>query len=305
MAVWRALLVYLAIVAVLIAISAHRLTTVALPGVPRALWMPFARPLASAAFEMALLVAVPAAVLASRASALPLRFVMLLGAALTAATAGAAALLDPVALAPGQMAQQLIDSGRESCPSATERRVDVPIVGLTWTCPLAGPVRASGHLPSLAKARYSAGSVQVSADLREVELAALELTLPPSGERPGLRANVKRGRVRGLPPWGRPAGRPIASRLLGSVLTCFATAAMALLLLHRVRLSWFWAAAWAAVGGLVPLLVERKLDRLGNSGFPYWMASFSGALGVALLALLFVLLQRGLRRRSSVAGPSA
>jgi hypothetical protein len=267
--------------------------------------MAFARPLVSAAFEMALLVAVPAAVLASRASAASLRFTLVLGAALTAATAGAAALLDPVALAPGQMAQQLIDSARESCPSSAQRRVDVPIVGLAWSCPPAGPIRASGQLPALAKAHYSARSVQVSSDLREVELAALELSVPPSGERPGLRAKVSRGRVRGLPPWGRPAGRPIASRLLGSALTCFATALCALLLLHRVRLSWFWAAVWAAAGGLLPLFVQRKLDRLGNSGFFYWTASISGAFAVALLALLVVGLQRALNRRSAVAGPSS
>lgn len=298
MAVWRALAVYLAIVAALVAISAQRLTTLALP---RALWVPFLRPLASAAFEMALLVAVPAAVLAARGSRRSLRFTLLLGAALAAATAMAAAALDPVVLAPGQIAQQLIDSGRESCASSPGRRVEVPIVGLIWSCPPAGAVRVSGRLPSLPKAQYSAASVQVSADLREVELTGFELTLPATRERPGLRASVNRGRIRGLPPWGRPAGRAIAKRLLGSLLACLATVSAALLLLPRLRLGPFGAATWAALGGLFPLLAERKLDRLGNSSLSYWLASASGAIGVALLAILLALLQRAWQKRSAVA----
>ena len=207
LAVWRLLAVYVTILVGVVAVSAQRLTALSLPAVPRALWGPFVRPLASAAFEMALLLAVPAAVLAARASGLSLRGTLLAAGALIVFNVSVAAGLEPGSVAPGRIAQQLIDSGRDSCPSSPGHQVVVPLVGLTWTCPPGQPARLSGHTPvGRPKVDYSATSLQVSEDLRQVEARGLALQVPASPDRFGLRATVGRARLRGLPPWVVPPG---------------------------------------------------------------------------------------------------
>src|SRR5690349_17680371 len=133
LAVWRPLAVYLAILAGVVAVSAQRLTALSLSAAPPALWGPFVRPLASAAFEMALLVAVPAAALAARASGSSRRATLLVTAFLLALSVSLAVGLDPGSVAPGRTAQQLLETARDACPSSPERRVQVPLVGLTWT----------------------------------------------------------------------------------------------------------------------------------------------------------------------------
>jgi hypothetical protein len=302
LAVWRLFAVYLVILAGVVAVSAQRLTALTLPAVPRALWGPFVRPLASAAFEMALLLAVPAAVLAARAAGLRLRATVLAAAALIAFNVATALGLDPGSVAPGRIAQQLIDSGRDSCPSSPGHRVVVPLVGLTWTCPPGEPARLSGHTPvGRPKVDYSATALTVSEDLRQIEVTGLALEVPASRERFGLRATVGRARLRGLPPWGRPAGRSTVSRLLSSVLACVATLAMALRVLFRLPLGSLLAALLGAAGGLCPLLANRALDRFGTASYSYWLVIVAGPLGVLLTALVIAGAQRAFRGRSSVA----
>jgi hypothetical protein len=250
---------------------------------------------------MALLVAVPAAVLTARASGLSQRAALLAATVLIGVSVSAALGLDPGSIAPGHTAQQLIDTGRDSCPTSPGRRVQVPLVGLTWTCPPGASPRASGQLPALPKAKYSATSLQVSADLRQLELTNLELNLPATQERLGLRTAVRHARVRGLPPWGRPAGRSTLSRLFGSVLACVATLALALVVLPRLRLGSLGAAVLGALGGLFPLLATRALDRFGLAASSYWVAAAAGPLGIALIAAGVAGLQRVFRGRSSVA----
>jgi hypothetical protein len=304
LAVWRPLAVYLAILAGVVALSAQRLTALSLSAAPRALWGPFVRPLASAAFEMALLVAVPAAALAARASGLSWRATLLATALLLALSVSVAVGLDPGSVAPGHTAQQLLETARDACPSSPERRVQVPLVGLTWTCPKGARARISGPLPLSAKPNFAAASLRVSDDLRRIDATELELELPASRVRLGFRATVGRARVRGLPPWGRPAGRSTVSRLSGSLLASVAALATALAILPRLQLPWLGAAFLAALGGLCPLLANRALDRFGVPAFSYWLAVLAGPLGVALLALAVFGVRRALRGRSSVAGPA-
>lgn len=302
LAVWRLLAVYVAILAAVIAVSAQRLTALTLAAVPRALWGPFMRPLASAAFEMALLVAVPAAVLVAKASGLSLRGSLVAAAALIVFNVSAAVGFEPGVVAPGRIAQQLIDGGRDSCLSSPARELVLPLVGLTWTCQPGRPARISGRSPvARPKLSYSAASLQVSDDLRQIQAADLTIEVPASGDRLGLRARVRQAKLRGLPPWGHPAGRSTVSRLLSSLLACLATLVAGFALLPRLQIGSLPATLIGLAGGLCPLLANRALDRLGMPPFSYWLAVVVGPLGVGLAALVVVGVLRALRSRSSVA----
>jgi hypothetical protein len=296
------LAVYVAILAAVLAISAQRLSALSLGSVPRALWGPFVRPLASTAFEMALLVAVPAAVLAARAAGLSLRGVLVAAALLVAFDISAAVGLDPGVVAPGRIAQQLIETGRDSCSTSPGRALEVPLVGLTWTCPPGQPQRISGRSPvGRPKVSYSAASLRVSDDLRQIEVTGLALEVPASKELFGLRARVGRATLRGLPPWGRPTGRSTLSRLGSSLFACLATLAAGLAILPRLGVNSLVAVLIGLAGGLCPLLANRALDQLGTAPVSYWLAGLLGPLGLGLGALVVVGVLRVLQRRSSVA----
>jgi len=301
LAFWRLLAVYVAILSGLFALAARRLTDLALPDTPRALWIPFLRPLLAAAFEMALLLAVPAAVLAVRACGWSLRATLAVAVALTVGTLWASEAFDPGVVEPGRIAQQLIDSGRGACAQSSERRVQVPLVGLTWKCPADAAPRASGRVPGGLNASYTAASIQVSRDLRQIDFTGLTLALPPTAKRLGMQVSVSRGRIRGLAPWGRPDGATSGGRLSDSVLAAWAALGAALFALSRLRLGHWLVAALLGLGsGLAPVLAYRMLDRLGAASAWYWVVVPAGPLGVVLVSLAIVAVQR-LRARSSVA----
>jgi hypothetical protein len=303
LAIWRLLAVYVTILSGLFALAARRLTDLALPGTPRALWIPFLRPLLSAAFEMALLLAVPAAVLAVRACGWSLRATLAVAVALTVGTLWASTALDPGLVEPGRIAQQLIDSGREACARSSERRVQVPLVGLTWKCPAEVAPRVSGRVPGGLKASYTAASIQVSPDLRQIEFTGLALELPPTAKRLSMKVSADRGRIRGLAPWGRPhGGASGGGRFSDSVLAAWATLGAALFALSRLGPGhWLIAALLGLGAGLAPVLVYQMLDRIGGASAWYWLAVPAGPLGVLLVSSIIVAVQRVLRGRSSVA----
>ena len=130
---------------------------------------------------------------AARAAGLSLRGVLVAAALLVAFDISAAVGLDPGVVAPGRIAQQLIETGRDSCSTSPGRALEVPLVGLTWTCPPGQPQRISGRSPvGRPKVSYSAASLRVSDDLRQIEVTGLALEVPASKELFGLRARVGR-----------------------------------------------------------------------------------------------------------------
>ena len=229
------------------------------------------RPLGAAALEMAVVAAVPASVLAAKASGLGLRASLAWGIVATTFSVGASLACEPKGLAPGYVAQLLIDSGRDACPASAERHVRVPIVAVEWSCPEGKPARASGTLPFGRGARYSARSIEVSGDLRTILADGLMLETPAGRNPFGVRLAAERSKITGLPPWGRPSG-PSAARVslgLGPARTGAASASP-LPAAGRVGnlggpLCWARPARRAAparsAGGLSCARVGHRLDR--------------------------------------------
>lgn len=295
------MVVYVGVLLLLLAFSAQRLLELTLTSLSWGLVGPFVRPLGAAALEMAVVAAVPASVLAANASGLSLRWSLLWGVLATSFSIGASLACEPKGVAPGHVAQLLIDSGREACPDSAERRLRVPIVAVEWSCPQGEPARAVGTLPSGKGIRYSARTIEVSNDLRTISANGLMLEVPPGRAPFGLRLAADRSRITGLPPWGRPSGPSAGERLTRAAVAAWALLFVALLVLRRYPQPAWWAAAAGLGAGIVPLVAQRLLDRQGGSRSLSWIIVSTGAAAILLLLVSGEGLGRWLRRRGVVA----
>jgi hypothetical protein len=295
----RALGLYVAALGAALLFSTLRLWDLALGNAPFALWLPFARPLLSAAFEASLLLGVPLAWLLAfcqvdrirpRARALAL-----LGCVLVCFSAGGAILTDVGFRAPGRLAQELIETGRSSCASALGRRVDVPLANVAWACPPGSPMIVTGKPPELGGAVFTATALKVSEDLRQLELANLELEVAPKGGRIGARIAVGKAKIVGFPPWGRPRHVPLPLRLAASLLGALATVG-ACILVSRGNRGSMLPVLLAAVGGIVLLAVQQALDRYQVGALGYLFAAPAGAVMVGVVALVVRGVGRALAR---------
>jgi hypothetical protein len=287
----------------LLAISAQRLLELSLTSFSWALVGPFVRPLGAAALEMAVVAAIPASVLAANASGLSLRGSLVWGVLATSFSIGASLACEPKGVAPGYVAQLLIDSGREACPGSAERRVRVPVVSVEWSCPEGQPPRARGTLPFGKGTRYSARSIEVSSDLRTISAGGLTLAMP-AGKIPfGVHLAAERSRITGLPPWGRPSGPSAGERLTRAAVAAWASLFVGLFLLRRYPQPAWWATVAGLCAGVVPLLAQRLLDRQGGSLSLSWIIASTGAAAILLLLVAGEGVRRWLRRRAVVAQP--
>lgn len=308
----RAIALYATALAVALLVAAWRLRDLA-GDAPFALWLPFSKPLFSAAFEASLVLGVPLAWLAAWSALPPPRGVLerplftrpllALGLALATLSAGGAALTDITSQAPGKLAQTLIDTGRSACDSEATRRVIVPIVRVVWECPPTADATLTGDAPALGGASFRARSLHVSPDLRQLELADATVQLP---RKPGrIEARVRAGvaRIRGLPPWGRPRHVSLPLRLAASLLGALATTAACAWLLRATPRA-ILAVPLAAAGGIGLLIAQHTLDRLATGTAAYFLLAPLGALTACAIVLLVHATRRAVQRLRALRQPA-
>lgn len=301
MAIRRLLGVYSLTLLGLFAASARRVLDLAPASAPLALWSPFLSPLVSAGCEMALLVSIPAAALCARASLLSARRTVVAALALALPTIMAALMLDTSGVAPGRMAQQLIDAARDACPDAPERSVPVPLLPLTWSCPPGAPAVASGRLPFGPKVDFRLATIRVSPDVKRIDIERLTLDAPPTPTRLGLHLRADRARLIGLAPWGRPRDLPAGERLLRCALIGAALVAAGLAFLARQRLGATLATLLGLSSGLILVLLQLTLDRHSAPDWSYWLGVAVGPLLLLGLGAGLAIAERRWRERSVVA----
>ncbi|HVY26281.1 MAG TPA: hypothetical protein VHB79_06995 [Polyangiaceae bacterium] len=98
---------------------------------------------------------------------------------------------------PGEFANRLVASARESCGAAS-RLVPIPLLGLSVRC--GSPQRIEGPMPGVRGARVAMRELSFADDLRRVEIVGLDLTASRSLK---LHLSVDSARVAGLAPWSR------------------------------------------------------------------------------------------------------
>jgi hypothetical protein len=118
--------------------------------------------------------------------------VLLLGLAL-----GLAELIPRGTEHPGEFANRLVTSARESCGAAS-RLVPIPLLGLSVRC--GDPQRIEGPMPGVRGAKVAMRELSFADDLRRVEIVGLDLDTSRS-----LKLHLRAGtaRVAGLAPWSR------------------------------------------------------------------------------------------------------
>jgi hypothetical protein len=104
---------------------------------------------------------------------------------------------------PGKLVARLVGEGRAACAESSEpRRVDVPLVFLSWLC-FRGDPRLAGRIPGVARdVWFTASDVVLDAELRS--LSALDLNVSTRQDSRAVSLHVKGARVVGLRGWGRP-----------------------------------------------------------------------------------------------------
>jgi hypothetical protein len=204
---------------------------------------------------------------------------------LAGTSVGGALLADVGTRPPGQLAQELIETSRQTCETAPGRSIPVPLVKVAWACPPGGPTLVTGKAAELGGGSFTATSLRVSDDLRRFELADLKLELAPKGERIGARIAAGRAKIKGMPPWGRPRNVSLVTRLAASFLGASAAVGACVLAGRSTR----WPSllpAFGGIAGLVLLAAQQWLDRSGAGSGAYFAVVPAGAAAVGFCAML-------------------
>lgn len=116
---------------------------------------------------------------------------------LLALTLGLSELIPRGTEHPGQFANRLVLSARESCGAAS-RLVPIPLLGLSVHC--GDPQRIEGPMPGVRGAEVAMRELSFADDLHRVEIVGLDLNTSRS-----LKLHLRAGtaRVAGLAPWSR------------------------------------------------------------------------------------------------------
>ena len=186
---------------------------------------------------------------------------------------------------PGRVAIALLEQTRKSCQGATEPRgAVVPMVGMSWLCFPGREPRVVGMLPgSGGKAWFSALSLDAQPDLSGFELRDFQLVGDAEPVFSAANLRVKRARVTGLPPWGRPAKLPVKMR--SAILALAAWLIASVVTMSHARLSLQRPLPAVLAAATPALAVVALLDRLDSSAeaLSYaWLpvlAAFGAALG--------------------------
>lgn len=273
----------------LVAGAVRVLPWVASPSVPTSVILVFARVLALAAAEVALVIAAPIGVALEtwRMTAdHSVRTLLAVGvrpwrlAAHSAAIAAAFSLVSAAvssswsrdARSPGVFTNHLMHAGQDVC--ASRRPAAVPLVGVTWLC-VAGEARLVGVAGELSsQIAWSASDARFADDLSSASLSDLRVAL--RSRKAEVRA--ERANVRGFAPWlapsaGRRGARP-AAFALALLLSSLAASWSLLRWPARSRVTAF------VVGCAGPVAFLLAADRLVSSSAP---ACVAGAIAVGVL----------------------
>lgn len=201
------------------------------------------------------------------------------------------------ASAPGRLVRDLLGEAREACTVAAKpAAIDVPLVGLAWVClageapRLVGAAQLTPEQGGSAAPVFSATTLEVSDDLRELTARDLTLALPGSGPDPGAgsRLHVSEAALRGVTPIGRASNLGVAARalLLGASAVLMAALAAASTLRGAIK-SRVRALALGAAGPAAALLTFSSLERAAISPFVYAAMPLAGIFAMATLASIF------------------
>jgi hypothetical protein len=291
------------------------------PAVPWRVAAPFARGLASVAFEAALLVGWPvgwalatcrfvesgeARVLLSLGER-PARTVLRLaplGAALAVALATAALVVGSDSTAPGRVATELVEHGKVSCAHTTAPTTyAIPFTDLTWLCAPDRAPRLVGRGPGAMRAVVlTAADARISGDFRSLELDDARLLF---GEASPVAVHVASLSLHGMPPWAQASTLPPALRALLLAITAWAAATLAAYaVLRRALRSRLPAFAASAIAPCAALGLLRLLERADARPLLYALLPLAACAALAAASALAALLSR-LRRHGHAASPSA
>lgn len=244
--------------------------------VPVGVAVPFAELLVARGTEIAALVGVPmgigiaAALFVERGEA---RALESLGAHPLRVTAGLlplglAVLVTAAVLArsteletPRRFATMLVGSGRRACfENPGRRRVDVPLLSLTWLCFAGGP-RLAGAVPGMRRTRWWFTARALGSPTRGEAILIDDLRM--AGELPPARLSLRvaDASVSGVAGWSRPGGLRGARRGLFTGAIALATGwSCAWAILRGALGQPIWAAAGSAAPALVAVAALRALD---------------------------------------------
>jgi len=255
----------------------------------------FAELLAARGAEIAALVGVPvgtataAALFVERgeARALAALGVRPLQVTMGLAPLGVAVVLSSIAVArltestsAARFAIELAGSGRAACAgSRAPRRVDLPLLSLSWLCFATGP-RLVGTIPGRSGGLWFTGSA-LRGTSEERALVVDDLRLVGPGVGVSLHAGT--ARVSGLPGWPQVRRLSGVRRGMLSGFVAVATALTSAWTVLRRDTPWpIWAAAAAGTAAIATVALLRALDDARASAATYAVAVPVGAL-VALL----------------------
>jgi hypothetical protein len=271
------------------------------PHVPWRLALPFARLLIGSVVESALIVALPTGAALGAAEfvergearallalgARPARMVASLvapGLALVVLCGGAAKLEEDRS-APGRLATRLLDDGRAGCAGRNERRIDVPVLSVSWLCMEDGPWLA-GRVPGLSVPFwFTSRGLRAEDDLRKVSLESVSVAGRTEGTLVRLRA--AHAHVFGLTGWGGGSARLTGAARGVAISTSALAAALTVAWLGLVLATGpLGAVVVAAVTDGTLLAVWHAVDSRPYPPGWYGLVAVSGVVSAILASFL-------------------
>jgi len=259
-----------------------------------ALLVPFLLPVLALALEAGALVALSAVqlgLLLRDVAPTPSRraFATLPLLALFSLVIGVAELIPRGTEHPGAFANELVQTARGSCDQSGT--VPIPLLGLSVRC--GAPSRIVGAMPGVRSVQVAMGELTFSDDLRQVEIAGLELTAARS-----LRVHLQAGtaRITGMAPWSRSPELSLLGRfaILSALGAALWLAANSLWRPFGLAAPSTWGKPWRrllgglllALPGAVVAAAFITLDQDRAAPFAYTSAAFFGIVALWLLGSL-------------------
>ncbi len=280
------------------------------PSVPWRVAAPFARGLASVAFEAALLVGWPvgwalaccrfvergeARVLLTlgESPASTVRRLAPQGFFLALALAAVALVYGSDASAPGRVATELVAQARAACAQVeAPKTYAIPFTDMTWLCAPDRAPRLVGAAPGgLAGAVLTARGARIAGDFRAIELDGAQVLLAPRA--PGadtassVNVRVETLSLHGMAPWASASSLPAWLRAVLLAVTAWSVSSLSAYgVLRRATRSRLGAVAIGAAGPLAALGLLRLLERADARPLAFLLVPPVAVLGCAAVTAL-------------------
>ena len=278
------------------------------PSVPWRVAAPFARGLASVAFEAALLVGWPvgwalaccrfvergeARVLLTlgESPASTVRRLAPQGFFLALALGAVALVYGSDASAPGRVATELVAQARAACAQVKDPKTyAIPFTDMTWLCAPDRAPRLVGTAPGgLAGAVLTARSARIAGDFRAIELDGAQVLLgsPVAGTASSVNVRVETLSLHGMAPWASASSLPAWLRAVLLALTAWSVSSLSAYgILRRATRSRLGAVAIGAAGPLASLGLLRLLERADARPLAFLLVPPVAVLGCVAVTVL-------------------